>query len=442
MLLAVVGRASDITIAIGRLEAEVERAVALLDTLPAGRLHELARLREALREAKLAAKVSERERAVLRYIIASIPHSVFWKDRQSTFLGVNDNLLRDLGLRSADEIVGKTDLDTPVLREEAELFRQKDKEVMDAGRAVLNFEETQHRADGTHTLLTSKVPLRDDIGETIGILGIYVDISERKRMESELRDAKEAAEAAVRAKSEFLKLASQELRTPLALILGPLRQMLASREVVSEGQGHELAGIHRNAERLERVLSEVLDLARIAAGAMAPASEPIDADALMVALVDQARPAAVAAGVTLALEATEPVGRVPLDTRLFEKIAFELMDHALAQTPPSGRVTVRSRRVGPWFELAVTDTGPGIARHELGVVFERSRTLAREALDQRRPQQGWGIGLSLVRELAELMGGTAAVESELGKGSSFLVRLPGGGSAESGTSRRATTVAK
>src|SRR5439155_26725244 len=115
----------------------------------------------AVRQTKIAAEVSARERSVLRYIIAAIPHSVFWKDRQSTYLGVNDNLLRDLGKRSADELVGKTDFDTAVRREEAELFRRKDKEVMDSGRPVLNFEETQLRADGTHTLLTSKVPLRD-----------------------------------------------------------------------------------------------------------------------------------------------------------------------------------------------------------------------------------------------------------------------------------------
>jgi PAS domain S-box-containing protein len=115
----------------------------------------------------------------LQNIVENTPHNAFWKDRDSRYLG-------------------KTDFETNVSREEAEYFRRKDREVMESAIPELNFEELVSRADGTHVLLTSKVPLRDDAGSVVGILGMSVDITDRKRMERELQVAKAAAEDATR----------------------------------------------------------------------------------------------------------------------------------------------------------------------------------------------------------------------------------------------------
>src|SRR5262249_45915878 len=155
----------------------------------------------------------------------------FWKDREDRFLGGNQHFLTTaLGVSSAQEIIGKDDFDF-FPKDQAEYFRRCDFEVMQSGQPMLDFEEPQSRGEkGERILLTSKVPLREEQGTIIGMLGIYADITERKRMEEELEAAKKAAEAAAEAKSAFLTTVSHELRTPLALIFGPVATLLASPE--------------------------------------------------------------------------------------------------------------------------------------------------------------------------------------------------------------------
>jgi PAS domain S-box-containing protein len=128
-----------------------------------------------------AARASGQQRAVLRGIVGAFPYSIFWKDRDGVYLGANENKARALGLGSVDELIGKTDYDTPISREDADFYRSVDRRVMDSGVPILNLEETQQRPDGPHVLLTTKVPLRDGAGAVTGILGMYVDLTERTR---------------------------------------------------------------------------------------------------------------------------------------------------------------------------------------------------------------------------------------------------------------------
>ena len=163
-----------------------------------------------------------RQELLLQYIINFLPHSIFWKDREDRMLGGNMKFLANaLGAKSVEEIIGKNDYDF-FPKEQADYFRKCDFAVMESGTPMLDIEEPQLQGGGERILLTSKVPLRDEHGEIIGLLGSYADITPRKRMEEELEKAKKAAEAAAEAKSKFLTTISHELRTPLTLILGPL----------------------------------------------------------------------------------------------------------------------------------------------------------------------------------------------------------------------------
>jgi two-component system, cell cycle sensor histidine kinase and response regulator CckA len=143
-------------------------------------------------ERRAAVDAVREQAALLEQVIAHVPCAVFWKDRQGVYLGCNEQSARDLGLDSAAQIVGKTDYELQFDREEADFFVRCDREVMERGRPLLDIEETQHRPGGEQAaLLTNKVPLRDASGEVVGLLGVYADITRRKKAEEALRKSEE-----------------------------------------------------------------------------------------------------------------------------------------------------------------------------------------------------------------------------------------------------------
>jgi len=381
----------------------------------------------------VALDVTERERAmeklasqqaILKYLLANVPQAIFWKDRQRRFLGCNQKFLAHTGLTDQDQLLGKTDHDIWDSREEADFFRLMDERVMESGVPILDIEEPLRRPDGRQTfILTSKVPIRDDTGEVTGLLGIYVDITERKRIEIELQRAKEAADAALRAKSEFLTVMSHELRTPLTLILGPLEALLADpSEPFGDGTRASLHRMWRNASRLGRLVDDILDYQKIEAGKMKVRWEPVDVHDLVEGIVLDAEPAAHSAGITLRHQLDAGVRTVPLDRRMFEKIVLNLLGNALKFTPMGGTVTVSlARTEAGRLRLAVRDTGPGIPPEEHERVFQRFQQLDSSI---SRKHEGTGLGLAIVREFAEEMGGTVSLRSELGAGACFVVELP------------------
>jgi PAS domain S-box-containing protein len=144
------------------------------------------------------------QNALFNNVLSNVPASIFWKDRNSVFLGVNNRFTRDAGL-SAEDIIGKTDYDLAWTREQADFYRECDRKVMEDGEPLLNIEESQRQADGTEThLLTSKVPLVDESGRVTGILGIYMDISKRTQMENTLRESEARLQILFDSAPEFI----------------------------------------------------------------------------------------------------------------------------------------------------------------------------------------------------------------------------------------------
>src|SRR5205823_13051564 len=135
------------------------------------------------------AALREREE-LLRNVIAHIPCGVFWKDRNSVYLGCNDQVAADYGLSGPERVIGRTDTDLAADPLEAAFYHACDRRVVGAGESLLNVEETLTRPGGRKAvLLTSKVPLRDESGAVVGVLGVYQDITDRKRLEDQLRQA-------------------------------------------------------------------------------------------------------------------------------------------------------------------------------------------------------------------------------------------------------------
>ncbi len=369
-------------------------------------------------------RVNPEPLSVLRDIIDNVPYAVFWKDLDSVYLGCNGEFARAAGLGRAEEIVGKTDYELAWRREEAEFFRRIDREVMDAGQPILNLEESQQQADGRSVvLLTSKVPLRDADGRVRGILGIYTDITDRKGMEQQLVLAKEQAEAATQAQSDFLANVSHELRTPLTLILGSvesLRARLEGAEGLPAAAHADLDRIRRSSLRLLHQVNDILELGVLEGGHPQVELQAVDTARLVEMLLDEAAPAARRRGLTLT-HRIRGLTTVRADPRMLEKIASNLLSNALKFTPAGGSVHVELAEREAEVELSVRDTGPGIPLDQQDRVFQRFHQL--DGSSTRR-HEGAGIGLALVRELSLLQDASCGLTSAPGQGSTFWVRFP------------------
>jgi PAS domain S-box-containing protein len=363
-----------------------------------------------------------RERAILQYVVDNVPYSIFWKDQDSRYLGCNKNFAALDGSFDPRQLVGKTDFDM-AWRAHAEDYQRFDRQTMDLGQPQLHQEEITHDDQGREmVILTSKVPLRNDQGDVIGLLGIIVDITERKRIETELQLAKDLAERASRSKGEFLANMSHELRTPLTLVTSPLESLLAGDAgPLPRAAIVQLERAQRSAQRLVGMVNDLLDFSRLEAGKHPVSPERTCVGQLAALIVHDAEPLAMARGLELRFDDELGSASLQLDRGMFEKILMNLLGNALKFTPSGGSVRVSLRCHDSELELCVADTGIGIAPSDQQRIFER---FAQADSTTTRRFGGTGLGLALVKEFGELMGGTVAVESAVGQGARFTVRLP------------------
>ncbi|MDY7086740.1 MAG: SpoIIE family protein phosphatase [Actinomycetota bacterium] len=224
-----------------------------------------------------------------------------------------------------------------------------------------------------------------------------------------------------RAKTNFFSNVSHEFRTPLTLILGPLEDLLDDPALPDE-QRERLQPMQRNALRLLKLVNTVLDFSRLESGRLRAAYQPTDLADYTARLASTFRSAAERAGLKLIVDAPPLPGPVHVDRDMWEKIVLNLLSNAVKFTP-QGRIEVRVRAVDRGAELTVSDTGVGIPPDQLPLLFDRFH---RVTGIWSRSHEGTGIGLALVRELAELHGGSAGAESEPAVGSVFTVTIPFG----------------
>ncbi|WP_174278135.1 ATP-binding protein [Goekera deserti] len=225
-----------------------------------------------------------------------------------------------------------------------------------------------------------------------------------------------------RAKTAFFADVSHELRTPLTLLLGPLADVLDDGAALSEGSRQQLDMALRNGRRLQRLVNDLLDFVSIEAGRAGAVRVQTDVPGFTTELVGVLRAAAERAGLRLTVDCPPLPRPAHVDPRMWEKIVLNLVSNAVKYTFVGG-IDVVLRADGDQFVLTVDDTGIGIAEQDLPHLFER---FYRGAQNSARSREGTGIGLALVRELAELHGGTVTARSRAGAGSSFTVRLPFG----------------
>ncbi|HEX3701306.1 MAG TPA: ATP-binding protein, partial [Phenylobacterium sp.] len=227
-----------------------------------------------------------------------------------------------------------------------------------------------------------------------------------------------AAEAANAAKSAFLATMSHEIRTPLNGVLGMAQAMAADE--LSEVQRERLVVVHRSGEALLAILNDVLDLSKIEAGKLELESIEFDLGDVAQGAYSAFTALANKKGLSFALDIGPARGRYLGDPTRIRQILYNLISNALKFTD-QGEIRVTARRDGELLEIAVTDTGVGISPENLVRLFQKF-----DQLDSSTTRRfgGTGLGLAICHELAQLMGGEILVESEVGQGSRFAVRLP------------------
>ena len=251
---------------------------------------------------------------------------------------------------------------------------------------------------------------------------IATGIASARTYDQERRRAEALAELD-RAKTLFFSNVSHEFRTPLTLMLGPLEELAtkgASRLGAEEQQQVDVA--RRNALRLLKLVNTLLDFSRIEAGRVQAVYEPADIGALTVEIASVFRSAVEKAGLRFNVECETLTKPVYVDREMWEKIVLNLLSNAFKFTF-EGEITVTLKAADGSVELAVRDTGVGIAEEERARVFERFHRVENA---RARTYEGTGIGLALVQELVKLHGGKLRLESSLGHGSTFTVSLPFG----------------
>ncbi len=399
LLLTMTGRAQRIEAAVGRRTVELQREIA-----------ERARTEAALRE-------SEQR---FRNILNNVPIGVFYTDLQGTIQESNPQF-RELVGYGADELATMTSMEFihpderlehlelagRLVRGEISVYRRQQRYLARDGRAV-----------PTRSIVSL---LRDDQGQPHRIVGVVEDITEHLKLQ-DAEAAREVAEAANRAKSDFLSRMSHELRTPLNAILGFAQLIELDRSAaLSDSQRDWIGQIQTAGWHLLDMINDTLDLSRIEAGTLRLDIESIDLPQVMDATLAMVDRAAQARGLIVTQALNAEAAQVSGDATRVKQILTNLLSNAVKYNIDGGRIHIATRVSATGaVEVAVSDTGLGMSAEQLAGLFQPFNRLGRE----QSALEGTGIGLVISQRLAELMGGSLRVRSTQGEGSSFILTLP------------------
>ena len=355
-------------------------------------------------------------------IIENIPNMIFVKEATGLrFIRLN-RAGEDLLGFPRDELIGKNDFDF-FPAGQAERFISADRETLQNRDLVDIPEETiQTNKKGARILHTKKIPILDATGEPAFLLGISEDITEAKKTQEALHHAQEEAERANRVKSQFLASMSHELRTPLNAILG-FSELLSDDTTGRFDEGTRrrfLDQIHSSGQHLLQLINDILDLSKVEAGQMELQLQSVDLGSLIDEARETVEPLAQIKAIALHAE-PGPELHLIADAAKVKQMLLNLLSNAIKFTPNGGSIQIRWRQADSWVEIAVSDTGIGIAAEDLGRLFTEFQQLD---AGPGRQQEGTGLGLALTRRFAEMHGGQVKVESALGMGSTFTLRLP------------------
>src|SRR3989440_3626382 len=352
---------------------------------------------------------AEQARALLAGIVDSSEDAIVSKSLEGIITSWNTSAERMFGY-TPDEAIGKsiTIVIPRELREEEMMILGR----LRQGERIEHFETVRVTKAGKPINISLTVsPIRNKQGEIIGASKIARDITDKVRAEEERtrllaseRSARERAEAASRAKDEFVAMISHEIRSPLNAILG-WSQMLRQGALDKTAATNALESIERNARAQAQLVSDLLDVSRVITGKLRMNARPVDIMSSLESALESIHPAAEAKQITIDVQAEPYATVVTGDADRLQQVLWNLLSNAVKFTPRQGRVSVKITRIDSYLEVAVSDSGIGIPQEFLPFIFDR---FSQADTTSTRKHAGLGLGLAIARHIVELHGGTIA----------------------------------
>lgn len=364
------------------------------------------------------------ELLMLDNILQYAPDWIYWKDLNSIHLGCSEQFAIAAGFKSREEMVGKSDYEC-AWGNRAQKYNLDDVEVIQSGKPKLNIEDTVLLDDGKEVIVISnKVPLRNSKGDIIGVLGIATNITQRKKMELDLQLAKEKAEAANQAKTEFLENMRHDIRTPLTGIVGfaDILKMESDSPQLKEYSDNLVASSYA----LLDLLDEVLEAIRVSSGEIPKLKKKFNLEKTLQHIIELNRAKAAQKKINLSFDFDSTIPAYVIGDKVrIHRVALELIANALNFTD-SGSVKLSANLAKQDKQelvivLIVEDTGIGIPKEKQQEIYVQFKRLTPS---YKGIYKGIGLGLSVVKQFIHELDGEIYVESEVLKGSRFTCIIP------------------
>jgi len=358
-------------------------------------------------------------------LLEQIPAGVFWKNKESVFLGCNRFFAQLAEIEDPKSIIGKTDFDLPWGQFQANQYIEDDQEVIKTKTPKLNIEEKQTLSNGQeYYLLTNKIPLFSAAGDVEGILGIFHDISRRKVMEVTLEKEKLKAEHANQVKGEFLANMSHDIRTPLTGVIGMSKYLYDFSQ--DEHVKQYARWIFECGEQLLGLLNSILDVVSLDSAQDHDLSEEcVNLGELLNQIIKLHIPVSINKGLSLNIELASDLPQyVLVDHGKLYRILLNLLSNAIKFTQ-EGTVSLQVNLVKQahdhvCIEFRTIDTGIGIPPELQSEVFER---FYKTTPSYKGGSQGYGLGLHIAKKYVELLGGDLKLTSVAGQGTEFYFQI-------------------
>ena len=362
----------------------------------------------------------------LRNITRSLPQYIFLKDQKSVYLGCNENFARLVGLSRPEDIVGKTDLDLNWQPggHTAEIFRQGDQDTLN-GHPINNQQETLVLPNGNKLVtLVSKLPICNDDGQPLGIVGYFTDITALKEQERELRQAKQQADAANQAKSAFITNISHDMRTPLSGIIGMAQQLAEKLHHPSDKMIAQ--DLVQSSQVLLNLLNQVIEFSKHEAGDLPVYEIQFNLRELIDHIIWLVKPSVQEKHLDFHVEYDAKIPSILIgDPVRIQRILLNLVSNAIKFTRHGSvdlrLIYIRRRHRRLVIQFEVNDTGIGIPLDKQTLIFTRFERL-HPAYQGRYP--GFGLGLALVKQFITELDGEISVNSREDQGTRFTVLIP------------------